>query len=140
MRGDIIKLSEDQSLEIVESTAESLIMTSTWAAGPGKPPPRHFHPNQDERFEVLDGALTVVVGGEAPRALSAGEIIEIPRGMPHQMWNAGDATVRATWRVTPAMRTEEMFRYIAEGLSPKRIATVLWRFRDEYRPALPILH
>lgn len=140
MRGDIITLTESQSLEIIESTTESLTVVSTWAAGPGKPPPRHFHPQQDERFEVLEGELTVAVGRGEPRALGAGDVIDIPRGTPHLMWNATSRPARATWRVTPGLRTEEMFRYIGDGLSPARVATMLWRFRDEYRPALPLLH
>ena len=58
--------------------------------GPGgSPPPKHFHPAQDERFEVLEGALTARVDGEE-RELESGDVLEIPRGAVHQMWNAGE--------------------------------------------------
>lgn len=30
----------------------------------GKPPPSHFHPGQDEHFEVIEGTLTVRVDGD----------------------------------------------------------------------------
>lgn len=136
MSGEPIKLGADQTLRVVASTPERLELESTWGPGPGKPPPRHYHPQQDERFEVQEGELTVEVGREPARVLKPGEVLEVPRGTSHRMWNAASSPARATWRVTPAMRTEEMFRFIAEGMSPLRIASMLWTFRDEYRPAL----
>lgn len=131
----VLKLSDAQTLRIVSSTEEVLELESTWAAGPGKPPPRHYHPKQQERFEVLAGELTVEVGDEPARALTAGESLSIPEGVAHRMWNVGTEEVRARWVVTPALRTEEMFRFIDAGLSPVRVATMLWRFRNEFRPA-----
>ena len=51
-----------------------------------KPPPKHFHPAQDEHFEVLSGSIQVRVEDEE-RPLAAGEEIDIPRGAVHQIWN-----------------------------------------------------
>ncbi|MGH3433397.1 MAG: cupin domain-containing protein [Thermocrispum sp.] len=135
MSEDTFTLGAGQTLRVVETSAEELHLESTWTAGESKPPPRHLHPRQDERFEVLAGELTVEVGGEPRRVLSAGESLEVPRGTAHRMWNAGEQTARATWRVTPALRTEQMLRFIGEGMSPPRVATLLWRYRDEYRLA-----
>lgn len=133
----MIKLSATQTLQVVESTPEVLRVESTWTAGgEGKPPPRHYHPNQEEHFEVLEGELTVELAGEPPRVLRVGETLEVPRGTVHRMWNAGPVTARAAWRVTPRLGTEEMFRFVAEGMSPLRTATLLWKFRNEFRPAL----
>lgn len=129
MPDDTIKLSPSQTLRVVSSTAES-----TWLAS-DKRPPKHYHPRQDERFEVLDGQLTVEVGKEEPRVLGPGDVLDVPRGTPHRMWNAGPDTAKASWRVTPALRTEEMFRFIGDGLSPARIPVLLVKFRNEYRPA-----
>lgn len=135
MTGEAIKLGESQSLRIVASTPDALELESTWAPG-GKPPPRHYHPHQDERFEVLSGELTVEVGSDPPRVLNPGDILEVPRGVAHLMWNAGAEPTQARWRITPALRTEEMFRFMSNGLSPQRIPAVLWTFRNEYRLAL----
>jgi quercetin dioxygenase-like cupin family protein len=134
MPDDTIKLSPSQTLRVVSSTAEALEVESTWVAS-DKKPPKHYHPRQDERFEVFDGQLTVEVGKEEPRVLGPGEVLEVPRGTPHRMWNAGPDTAKASWRVTPALRTEEMFRFIGDGLSPARIPVLLVKFRNEYRPA-----
>lgn len=133
----VIKLSEAQSLRVVARTPEALDLESTWATG-GSPPPTHWHPRQHERFEVLEGELTVRLGGGPPRVLGPGDAIEVPPRTAHCMWNAGSGQARATWRVTPALRTEEMFRYIDRGMSPVRGLWMLWAFRHEYRIGRPI--
>jgi uncharacterized cupin superfamily protein len=119
---DTVRLSKHQTLRIVSSTPETLEVESTWAPH-GDPPQRHFHPDQDERFEILEGELTVELA-DVTQVIAAGKQIEVPRGTVHRMWNAGPAD-RATWRVTPARRTEEMFRYIDAGLSPVRTIRML---------------
>lgn len=135
MNGDTVKLGPDQTLRIVASSPEALELESTWASSQKKPP-RHYHPRQDERFKVLAGRLTVELESEPPRVLQAGDTLDVPRGTVHRMWNTGPDTARASWRVTPRLRTEEMFRFMDQGMSPLRIATLLWRFRHEYRLGL----
>ncbi len=71
----------------------------------------HFHPAQDEHFEVLAGTMRVKVDG-AERDLAAGEEIDIRRGQVHQMWNPGDVRARVAWRTSPGLRTEQWFRAI----------------------------
>lgn len=131
-----IALSPQQTLRVVARTAEALDVESTWTAG-GSAPRTHWHPRQDERFEVLEGELTVELGGGPPRVLRAGDTLDVPARTAHRMWNAGSAPVRATWRVTPALRTEEMFRYIDRGMSPLRGLRMLWTFRREFRLGSP---
>jgi quercetin dioxygenase-like cupin family protein len=75
-------------------------------SGEGGLPPEHFHPRQDEHFEVLEGAVRAVVDGEERRYV-AGEAFDIPAGTPHQM--AGDGPARLHWEVRPALRTAEFF-------------------------------
>lgn len=135
MTGDVIKLGEGQTLRIIASSPEALELESTWTSG-GKKPQRHYHPGQDERFEVLAGQLTVELGSDPPRVLQPGDTLEVPLGTSHRMWNDGPEPARASWRVTPRLRTEEMFRFVGKGMSPVRIATLLATFRHEYRLAL----
>lgn len=75
-------------------------------SGEGGLPPEHLHPNQDEHFEVLEGAVRTVIGGEERRYV-AGEAFDIPARTPHQM--AGDGPARVHWEVRPALRTAEFF-------------------------------
>jgi quercetin dioxygenase-like cupin family protein len=77
----------------------------------GQPPPRHFHPSQDEDFEILSGRLMVDLDGSVgPR--SAGQRFHCPAGSVHRMWNPFDVPCTVRWTVTPAGRTLAMFREI----------------------------
>jgi uncharacterized cupin superfamily protein len=75
-------------------------------SGEGQLPREHLHPIQDERFEVLEGAVRVVIEGE-PRRYVAGEAFDIPARTPHQM--AGHGVARVRWEVSPSLRTAEFF-------------------------------
>ena len=73
-------------------------------------PPVHYHPAQEERFEVLSGELRVQVSGEA-RTLREGEILVIPSGTTHEMW-AETEGVRVNWQTRPALKTETFFETV----------------------------
>ena len=94
-------------MRVVRDDPEALEVEGTWGPN-GSPPPKHFHPSQDERFEVLEGMLTARVDGEE-RELGPGDVLEIPRGAVHQMWNAAGVPAKATWRTSPAGRTRQWF-------------------------------
>ena len=121
-------------------------MQVTYSRG-GDPPPAHFHPEQDERFEVLAGELRAKVDGRE-RTLRPGDTLEIPRGTPHQMWNAGAQDARVSWTTTPAGRTLEWFRGLdslqrsgrvgRNGMpGPLAFAVYLTEYRDVFRLAGP---
>jgi quercetin dioxygenase-like cupin family protein len=141
---DTLKLTAGESVTIRRSDPELLEVEGSWAPE-GKPPPAHYHPAQDEHFEVLQGALTARVAGEE-RELHEGESLDIPRGTPHQMWNAGAEPARALWQTRPAGRTEQWFRSIdrvyREGRvgkngmpGPLAYGVYLTEFRDVFRLA-----
>jgi mannose-6-phosphate isomerase-like protein (cupin superfamily) len=68
---------------------------------PGHMTPPHMHNNEDEGFLILEGELDVIVDGKRNR-VRAGESAFAPRGVPHQLHNAGDRPVRAIGVTTPA--------------------------------------
>jgi quercetin dioxygenase-like cupin family protein len=86
--------------------SDELLEMEAFYSGEGGLPPEHFHPQQDEHFEVLEGAVKAVVDGE-DRRYTAGEAFDIPALVPHQM--AGDGPARVRWEVRPALRTAEFF-------------------------------
>lgn len=131
-----IELSRIQTLRVVRSTPEQLELESTWQPG-GTPPRTHWHPRQHEQFEVLEGELTVRLGEEPARVFRAGEAFAVPPRTAHSMWNAGSARCRASWRVTPARRTEQLFRDAAAGLGRVTRLVWLWRYRHEFRLGSP---
>jgi quercetin dioxygenase-like cupin family protein len=109
-----------------ETAGELLEMEATYP-GAGGMPPEHLHPAQEERFEVLDGAVRTVIAGEE-RRFAAGETFAVPAGTPHQM--AGDGPARAKWEVRPALRSAEFFERLYGGGAGIEL---LEEFSDEIR-------
>jgi quercetin dioxygenase-like cupin family protein len=143
---DTFHLTPGESVRVVSHQPEALEVEGTWGPG-GSPPPKHFHPAQDERFEVLEGTLNTRVDGEE-RQLTAGDVLEIPRGAVHQMWNAGAVPARATWTTSPAGRTADWFAAIdalrgsgrvgRNGMpGPLAFGAYLTEYRDVFRLAGP---
>ncbi|HWI71142.1 MAG TPA: cupin domain-containing protein [Baekduia sp.] len=144
---ETLQLTGSETLAVTTDTPELLEVEATWEGGHGKPPPPHLHPSQDERFVVHEGELTVEIGGET-RTLRGGDTLEVPRGTPHRMWNAGAATARATWQTRPALRTIAFWRSMDEArrtrptnadgiLGPVAAAPILKRHRAEFQLAIP---
>ena len=110
-------------------------------------PPAHYHPQQDERFEVLSGAVTVR-SGDGERTYGAGETIEIPRGMPHTMRNTAAGVARLRWETRPALATETFFETLyglaGDGKTDKKgipnllqLAVIAQEYRREFVPTRP---
>ena len=60
---ETLRLTPHETVTIRESSPELLEVEGIWGPG-GKAPPVHYHPAQDEHFEVLEGTLTARVEGE----------------------------------------------------------------------------
>ena len=73
----------------------------------------HYHPSQDEHFEVQSGRIHAVIGGEEVW-FDEGERFEIPAGTPHQMAAEGPTVLK--WQVRPSLRTAEFFERFYDAL------------------------
>ena len=71
-------------------------------------PARHVHPEQEERFTVLEGRMRFRVGRRRLLA-SAGETVAVPRGTAHWFGNDGRDPAHALVEVRPALRMQELF-------------------------------
>ena len=142
---EMLRLTPRETIAIRSSSPEQLEVEGRWAPG-GKPPPAHYHPDQDEHFEVLEGRLTARVAGEQ-RELGPGDTLDIPRRTRHQMWNAGEQPARALWQTRPAGRTENWFRSVDALYEQGRVGkngepgplaygAYLSEFRDVFRLAV----
>jgi quercetin dioxygenase-like cupin family protein len=60
----------------------------------GQRNPRHFHPNCEELLYVISGSCEHIVGA-AKVTLKAGDLIRIPRGVPHQAIVLGNEPFRS---------------------------------------------
>jgi quercetin dioxygenase-like cupin family protein len=72
--------------------AELTIGIATFDAG--KSNVEHIHPNCEEVVYVLNGEVRHTLGDQAT-VLRAGDLIVVPRNVPHRLINDGDAPVRA---------------------------------------------
>ena len=71
--------------------AEQTIGLATFDAG--KSNAEHIHPNCEEVVFVLDGEVRHTLGDQET-TLRAGDLIVVPRGMPHRLLNTSDRPVR----------------------------------------------
>lgn len=139
---DELQLTPIESVKLISRTDECLEVEATYLAGSSRPP-RHWHPMQDEHFEVLTGTVQIEIDGTT-RELGGGESIEIPRGRTHRLWNDHSEPARVVWRTSPAGRTEQWFRAIdaihskdrvgRSGMpSPLAFGVLLSEYRDVLR-------
>ena len=144
MTPDRLHTTPGETLEVRERTPAVLVLEAAYAAG-GGPPPAHYHPRQDERFEILESVLRVEVAG-AQRDLGPGDTLEVPRGTSHRMWNPHAQPARARWETSPAGRTEQWLAALAalQGTDhvdadgrpkPLPFAALAHEYRDTFRLA-----
>jgi quercetin dioxygenase-like cupin family protein len=75
---------------------------------PGQHVPVHVHPAQDEFILVLEGELELKLDSVWSKA-KEGDLVRMPRGVPHGYFNKSDAPARALFWVSPAGRLEALF-------------------------------
>jgi mannose-6-phosphate isomerase-like protein (cupin superfamily) len=110
--GQEIKRANGFVLRILTLDDELLAMEARYR-GDAPLAQAHYHPSQDERFEVLSGRIHAVIDGEE-RWFDASETFDIPAGTSHQM--AAEGPTRIRWQVRPALRTAEFFERFYDAL------------------------
>jgi quercetin dioxygenase-like cupin family protein len=80
--------------------------------------PPHRHPTQDEFVYLLGGELDLELDGAAPDAAHPGDLIQLPRGVPHGLFNRSATEVTCVFWVTPTRRLFDLFAGI-DALSPQ---------------------
>lgn len=76
---------------------------------PGQFVPVHVHPTQEEFILVQEGTLDLKLDGKWVRA-QAGDLVRLPRGIPHGYFNKSDKPARALFWVSPAAKLEALFK------------------------------
>ncbi|MEA2919900.1 MAG: hypothetical protein QOJ15_11981 [Bradyrhizobium sp.] len=78
---------------------------------PGQFVPVHIHPTQDEFILVQDGMLDLKLDGVWVQA-KAGDLVRLPRGIPHGYFNKSDKPARALFWVSPTQKLETLFNQL----------------------------
>ena len=103
-----------------EETRGALFMAEV-SVPPGGGTPPYVHNREEESYRLLEGTLTVLVGGKTVNA-SPGDLVHLPRGIAHCFQNTGNVDAKFLLVVTPAGLEkffEEAF-YPAPDLSAAR--------------------
>jgi quercetin dioxygenase-like cupin family protein len=87
---------------------------------PGTFVPPHIHPDQDEFIYVFEGRFDLVLDGQAANA-SAGDLIRLPRGIPHGLFNHSQATITCLFWVSPTRRLWDLFQAIDNVPDPVEV-------------------
>lgn len=75
---------------------------------PGTFVPPHIHPDQDEFLYILEGKFNFTLNGEDAIG-EPGDLVKLPRGIPHGIFNHSDRTIKTLFWVTPAARLYDLF-------------------------------
>ncbi|MEM6323478.1 MAG: cupin domain-containing protein [Pseudomonadota bacterium] len=68
----------------------------------------HVHPTQDEFILVQEGELDLKLDGQWTKA-HAGDLVRMPKGIPHGYFNKSDKPCRALFWVSPAGKLKDLF-------------------------------
>lgn len=117
--GDKFEMVDGSVYSLVRAAAESdgAVVEMEFMLPPGcVPPPPHFHPQQVESYEVIEGNFEVMVEGEW-RHLGPGEKASVPVGADHTFRNSSGTRVRVRNRHEPAVRFEDYIEWIQTSLA-----------------------
>jgi quercetin dioxygenase-like cupin family protein len=112
--GDEIRISEQDRIRFLRTAADTdgeLLEVEVTYPPQSERPSVHYHPHQEERFEVFSGVIRAQIGEEA-HEFQAGDQFVVPAGQPHWMHNASDEPARVNWQTRPALRTEVFFETV----------------------------
>jgi len=120
----------------------SILVGETWAAPGGGAGPLHVHLRSSERFDVLEGAITVRLG-RTRHVVRAGESFTIPAGAPHTFLNHTDEEAHFLATFTDPGRLEAFFTDLLDRdgrPSLGELADLMGRYPDEffYAPYVPV--
>jgi quercetin dioxygenase-like cupin family protein len=134
-----IQTSADTDGELLEIELE--------LAADGAVPGAHIHPEQEERFEVIEGTMSFRMGLKKIVA-GPGEVVTVPAGKVHAFKNAGDDTAKVRVQVRPALQMEQLFettvalaedgRTTGKGMpKPLDLALFVREYRREVKAPFP---
>jgi mannose-6-phosphate isomerase-like protein (cupin superfamily) len=107
----------------------------------------HLHPTQEERHEVLEGSLGIVVGGRE-RRLEVSDVEVVPPATAHRIFATQEEPIRARFSLRPArageVLLETLFGLARDGkVGPKgdpgllQLAVIFDEFAELGRPTRP---
>ena len=139
-----------ETIEFLQTSADTrgeLLEFELQLTPDGKVPGAHVHPEQEERFHVLEGTMAFKLGFKKLVA-GPGETVTVPAGARHKFANGGDCTARVRVQVEPALDMEQLLETTAElahegntlrsGMpKPLHLSLFVQRFKREVQAPFP---
>ncbi|GGC49253.1 cupin [Siccirubricoccus deserti] len=100
---------------------------------PGTFVPPHVHPTQDEYIRVLEGRFELMLDGKDSFA-EAGDLVCMPMGVPHGIFNRSAAPVRALFWVAPSRGLYELFTRIDGVPDPAEVVRIAADYEVTFLP------
>ncbi len=100
---------------------------------PGQFVPVHIHPTQDEFILVQEGELDLKLDGVWSKA-RAGDLVRMPKGIPHGYFNKSDKPARALFWVSPAGRLRDLFVALDDLTNVARMIELSAQHEVEFLP------
>jgi quercetin dioxygenase-like cupin family protein len=106
MSAGVTKAGTGQTYVPKQVSDSSMSWHATFPPGTFVPP--HIHPTQDEFIYMLEGRFDLVLEGREFVA-TAGDVIRLPMGLAHGIFNKSDQTVKCFFWVSPTRRLYDLF-------------------------------
>lgn len=116
-----------------EVSDDSFAWHATFPPGTFVPP--HIHPTQDEFIYMLEGHFELMLDGKDFKA-GPGDLVRMPRGIPHGIFNKSDQTVKCFFWVSPTRRLYDLFWGIhaMKDQNPAEVVALSARHEVDFLP------
>ncbi|SNR51315.1 cupin domain-containing protein [Puniceibacterium sediminis] len=102
-------------------------------SAPGQFVPVHIHTTQDEFILVQEGELDLKLDGVWTKA-RAGDLVRMPKGIPHGYFNKSDKPARALFWVSPAGKLKDLFEALHELTDVARVVELSAQHEVDFLP------
>ena len=105
---------------------------------PGTFVPPHIHPTQDEFIYMLEGRFDLLLDGNETGA-GPGDLIRLPKGISHGIFNKSDTVTKCLFWVTPTRRLYDLFWAIhsMKDQNPADVVALSARHEVDFLPPPP---
>ncbi|MEL6425159.1 MAG: cupin domain-containing protein [Pseudomonadota bacterium] len=103
--------------------------------------PPHIHPTQDEWIYVLSGALEIEFGHEEGAVIThkagAGDLVRMPMGKSHGIFNRSGAEATCIFGVAPARKLFDLFAQLDGVTDPAELVRLSALHEVDFLPPPP---
>ncbi|WP_436643285.1 cupin domain-containing protein [Microbaculum sp. FT89] len=120
-----------QTYTLKQHSDHSMAWHALFPSGTFVPP--HVHPTQDEFVYVLSGRYDLWLDGKEFTA-TAGDLVRMPMGIPHGIFNKSDADATSLFWVAPTRSLKGLFERIHNVPDPAEVVRIAAEHEVDFLP------